>query len=249
MARRVELALAWGGAVWAVSFFIGMVPLAHWIPLPSPHDSALQVADMYRGRTDEIRAGLAIMFTGVIGFIFYASALASQCRRVKGAPASLRYVQVGSLGAMITFIILPIIIFIVAAFRPERSPEATQTLNDLGWISLIIAFVPFVAWVWAVGLTIFCDESEEPVFPRWAGYLCLFLGTMQIPPVMLIFFKTGPFAWNGLMSWWLPATDFFTFVIVTLILTVRAINAEHRDAGAHASVGAAASSPRPVPAA
>lgn len=222
--RRVELAMVYGGLVWCVMFFIGMVPLAGWIPLPSPNDSADQVAAMYREDTNALRAGLAVIFTGTIGFILYAAAIASQCRRIKGAPTAARYAQVGSIGACTVFIILPVIVWMTTAYRPdERSPADIQMFNDFGWIMFIVAFVPFVAWVWSTGLAILCDESEEPLFPRWAGYLCMLLGTLQIPPFLLIFFKTGPFAWNGLMSWWVPATDFFTFMIVMLVLTIRAI--------------------------
>jgi hypothetical protein len=104
--------------------------------------------------------------------------------------------------------------------------EDIQLLNDLGWIMFIVGFVPFVAWAWSIGLAILTDYSKAPIYPRWAGYLCLFLGTVQIPPVMLVFFKTGPFAWDGLMSWWIPATDFFTFFLVMFVLTLRAIRAQ-----------------------
>jgi uncharacterized membrane protein len=219
--------MTWAGLAWALLFFVGMVPLAHWIPLPSPHDTAAQVAHMYRSRTDGIRAGLALIFTGTIGYIMFSAAIASQCRRIKGAPTALRYAQVGSLGACVILIVLPIIIWWTAAYRPyTRSAASIQLLNDLGWIGLIVGFVPFVAWVWSVALAILSDEDEQPLYPRWAGYLSLLLGTLQIPPVLLVFFKTGPFAWNGLMSWWVPATDFFTFVIVMLVLTLRAIKRE-----------------------
>jgi uncharacterized membrane protein len=227
MARKVEMGMAYAGLAWVLMFFIGMVPLAHWIPLPSPSDSATEVAAMYRDDTSGIRAGLAFIFVGMIGFILYASAIASQCRRIKGAPVAARYAQVGSIGAMVILIVLPIIIWWTAAYRPEtRSPADIQMLNDLGWIAFIVGFVPFVAWCWTVGISILCDESDTPVYPRWAGYLSLLLGTLQIPPVLLVFFKTGPFAWNGLMSWWVPATDFFTFFLVMFYLTIKALKAQ-----------------------
>jgi hypothetical protein len=216
--------MTWAGLVWAVLFFVCFIPLSHWIPLPSPHASGAAVAHRYRSRTTGIRAGLALAFVGMIGYVMFSAAIASQCRRIKAAPAALRYAQVGSIGACTILIVLPIIIFWTAAFRPEsRSPQLIQLLNDLGWISLIVGFVPFVAWAWSVGLAILSDQDEVPLYPRWAGYLCLFLGTLQIPPVLLVFVKTGPFAWNGLMSWWVPATDFFTFIFVMLVLTLRAI--------------------------
>ncbi|WP_372787871.1 hypothetical protein [Paraconexibacter sp.] len=224
MGRKIELGMTWAGLVWVILFFIGMVPLANWIPLPSPSDTAAEVQAMYVDHTNSIRAGLALIFTGTIGYILFSAAIASQCRRIKGAPTALRYAQVGSIGACTLLIIVPIIIWFTAAYRPEvRSAESIQLLNDLGWIMFIVGFVPFVAWVWTVGLAILSDEDADPLFPRWAGYLCMLLGTLQIPPILLVFFQTGPFAWNGLFSWWIPATDFFTFFLVMLVLTLRAI--------------------------
>lgn len=224
MGRRIEQGLTWAGVFWIVCFFIGMVPLAGWIPLPSPNDTAAEVQAMYREDTDLLRAGLGLIFASTIGYLLFCGALASQTSRIAGAPKGLRYAQIGSLGACTILIIVPIIIWFTAAYRPEdRSAESMQLLNDLGWIMFIVGFVPFVVWVWTVGLSILCDEDADPLYPRWSGYLCLLLGTLQIPPVLLIFFQTGPFAWNGIFSWWIPATDFFTFMLVMIYLTLKAI--------------------------
>ncbi|MGB8390637.1 MAG: hypothetical protein WCE76_23335, partial [Mycobacterium sp.] len=69
---------------------------------------------------------------------------------------------------------------------------------------------------------ILSDVTPEPIFPRWSGYLSIFVALVQIPPVMLVFFKTGPFAWDGLISWWLPAIDFFGWIVVMMVLTATA---------------------------
>jgi hypothetical protein len=49
-----------------------------------------------------------------------------------------------------------------------------------------------------------------------------------VSATFLIYFKTGPFAWNGVFSWWLPATDFFLWFLVMTVLTTRAINSKYR---------------------
>jgi hypothetical protein len=43
---------------------------------------------------------------------------------------------------------------------------------------------------------------------------------------MLVFFKTGPFAWDGLISWWVPAVDFFGWAVVMMVLTAKAARRE-----------------------
>jgi hypothetical protein len=81
----------------------------------------------------------------------------------------------------------------------------------------------------ATGLAILCDTSTSPVFPRWSGYLGLLMGWIQVAASLLVYFKTGPFAWNGLVSWYIPLTDFFLWFVIMTVLTTKAINADHRD--------------------
>lgn len=38
---------------------------------------------------------------------------------------------------------------------------------------------------------------------------------------LVFFFKDSPFAWNGLLAWWLFLLDFFSWVVVTTVLVLR----------------------------
>jgi len=121
-------------------------------------------------------------------------------------------------------------IWSTAAFRPgEWAPELVQAFNDFGWICFLWGWVPFVTWYMTTGVAILCDtDRTDPVFPRWSGYLSLVLGLGQSSASFLIFTKTGPFAWDGLFSWWLPATEFFIWFVVITGLTTKAINKQYR---------------------
>lgn len=37
------------------------------------------------------------------------------------------------------------------------------------------------------------------VFRRWVGYLNIWAALLLAPAVLIYFFKTGPFAWNGIL--------------------------------------------------
>jgi len=80
----------------------------------------------------------------------------------------------------------------------------------------------------ATSAAILCDTSATPVVPRWSGYLGLVMGLAQASASFLIYFKTGPFAWNGLFAWWLPATDFFAWFVIMTVLTIKAIDNQDR---------------------
>ncbi|GAA0617573.1 hypothetical protein GCM10009547_19800 [Sporichthya brevicatena] len=58
------------------------------------------------------------------------------------------------------------------------------------------------------------------------------MGTGQMSATFLVFFKNGPFAWDGVFSWWAPATWFFIWFASMTVLTIRAINAQYAPSAA-----------------
>lgn len=223
MNRKMDSWFAWSGIPFVTLFVVGMVAFAGFVPPPSPTSSADEIAAIFRDNTNGIRFGLVLVFLATILFLFYGAELAHQTRRIAGASRALCYVQIASVSAAVLIIDIPVMLWWTAAFRPERPAEFLRLLNDLGWMIFIVGFVPYVAWALAVGLAILSDVASVPIFPRWSGYLSVFVALVQIPPVMLVFFKTGPFAWDGLISWWLPAIDFFGWIVVMMVLTATAV--------------------------
>jgi hypothetical protein len=231
MKRFVELACAWGGVVFAVLFGVGFIGIARFVPPLHPSDTAEQTAAIFRADTNAIRTGLLVCYVGCAFFLAFGASISAQTRRIPGVPVVLIHLQVAAFASAMLLIAGPLMIWWVAAFRPdETSAEMIQMLNDFGWISFLVGWVPFVTWYMATGTAILCDTSTDPVYPRWAGYLGLVLGLGQTSASFLIYFKTGPFAWNGLFSWWLPATEFFTWFVIITVLTTKAINKSYRTA-------------------
>lgn len=225
MNRRIELGCAWSGVPFVVLFFAGFLLLARWVPPVGPSLSATRLVARYQEHTNSFRLGLALAFIGSIFFLTFGVGIAHQTRRIKGAASLLFHLQIVSVAAAVIILILPIMIWWTAAFRLERSPELTQLLHDLGCIIFVVGFVPYVTWALGVGVSILSDSSQNPLFPRWSGYLSLLVAFIQIPPVVLVFFKTGPFAWNGVFSWWTIMFAFFAWIVAMIVVTIQAIDA------------------------
>ncbi len=118
---------------------------------------------------------------------------------------------------------LPAFLWTTAAFRPQRSPEITQALVDLGWLFFITPIAPFILQYVTLAIAIFRDKRPRPAFPRWAAYLQLWVSLSFVPAIGAMFLKTGPFAWNGLLVWWIPFAMFTGWFVLMITLTWRAV--------------------------
>lgn len=228
MKRASELICIWGGVAFSVLFGVGFLGVAGFVPPLSPADTAQETAAIFRDNDVSIRAGLLLCNVGAMFFLAFGAAIAGQTRRIRGVAPTVVYLQVGGFSAGLILIVMPFFMWFAAAYRADTwSAESIQLLDDLGWISFLAGFPPFVMWFIGTGMAILSDIAEVPLFPRWAGWLAIFLGSAQSTAMMLVFFRTGPFAWDGVFAWWLPATEFFTWFIVITVLMLKAVGSDY----------------------
>jgi hypothetical protein len=229
MRRRTQL-LCVRCAVPMVIMLFGGLTLAGFIDPLAPLSGAAAIAHVYRTHTDRIRIGLAFSFLSIILIFPFGGAVTAQARRIEGAAPVLAYTQIAGLASGSLIFILPWCFWETAAFRPDRAASQIQLLNDVGWIIFTFSFVAFTAWNWALGLAILSDWRSKPIFPRWAGYYNIFVGVSFIPDIFVVFFKTGPFDWRGVIPYWEPFAVYGVWILVMMVLTVKAINREAEEA-------------------
>jgi hypothetical protein len=216
---------AYSGIICVLLFFGGFVA-AGFLPPLSPSMSAAQVAAHYQAHASGIRFGAGLIFLSSMFYVWFTAVIAGQTRRIPGVhPTVINAVLAGGAFACLTFLV-PALMFVVTAFRPDRSPDATLLLNDMSWIILVMPWAPFMAQYFAFAFAILSDPRPQPLFPRWLAYFNIWAELMFTPAIVLPFFKTGPFAWNGLFVFWIPAVVFGTVFIVDTIFLLKAINSE-----------------------
>lgn len=164
---------------------------------------------------------------GLVFFVPFTAAISVQLKRIEGQHTPLSYAQLG-IGCTLPVAFFPALYYFqVAAYRPERSAEAVQTLNDMGWLPFTgIVYAIFVQNL-VIGIAVLSDRRGSPVFPRWYGYFCLWTALLYCPASLDVFFQAGPLAWNGLFSWWLSLVAFFAWIVVTVVITLQAITRQH----------------------
>jgi hypothetical protein len=213
---------AFSGIICPLLFFGGLL-LCGFLPPLRPGASAIEIATHYQQHATGIRFGTALILLASMFYIAYSGAIYGQIRRIPGSGHTAAGVNLaGGAVAAVTFMI-PAMLWAVTAFRPDRSPEATQMLNDVAWFIVVMPWAPFMAQNFAFAFATLSDSRQRPLFPRWLGYLNIWATLVYTPAIVLQFFKSGPFAWDGVFVFWLPAVVFGIQFVSNTVLLLKAV--------------------------
>lgn len=232
--RKIQTVCAFCGLAFVVLFFGGWGLLGGFIPLISGADSAAEVAAQYSEHVIRHQIGLIIGMTSIAFTIPFFVVISLQMKRTELRTPVLAILQLAS-GVIVTVVLMiPMLMFVGGTFRPDRSPELTQLVNELSYIMIILPWPPLIGQLVPLIIAIFTDRRTVPVFPRWLGYYNTWVAILLLPASMIIFFKTGPFAWTGLVGFWIPAAVFGSWYLVMTVMVLRAVRQEAE--AAHACV-------------
>jgi hypothetical protein len=213
----------WCGVAYLVLLFIGWGAAAGFLPPTHPSDSAAQIAKLFGEDHTRIRIGMVVIMVAALAFIPFAAVCAQYVSRVEKGPGVLTYTFLLSAAGNMMLTFYPAIWWLTAAFRPDRAGDLTQLVNDMAWIQFLGGVTIYLAMPLTIMIVALCDSSEAPVFPRWAGWANMWFAISITPDQLLFFFKTGPFAWNGLFGVWLPILWFGGFFVVNVIVVRQAV--------------------------
>jgi hypothetical protein len=245
MNRRIRLLLTRSAIPLVILMFGGLIYSGFIVPVPPSNNAAQEVAQ-YTEDNFRIKAGLVISFMAVLLLLAFGAGIAGQIRKIKNLPPALTYMQVASVGSASLIFVIPWIFWQTAAYRLDRAPSEILLLNDLGWMSFVFPYIAFTAWNFAIALSIFCDTAKNPVYPCWMAYYNIFVGLSFVPDQFIPFFKSGVFAWNGLIPYWIPFVIYGIWILVTMTMTVKAIRREEAEETAALTGSIPAQSPVPT---
>lgn len=222
MTNGAQAFCGWCGIGTIVMLVIGLGPLAHMTPPPSPLIEAEEIAAHFRQNATGILAGSFLVNIAVALSIALVAGISAEIRRMEGASAPvLGYVQLATGTAASIFLMLPAMILSVAAFRPERSAETILMLHDFATFATFLPFSVATMEAWVIAAAIFADRSARPIFPRWLGILNMLAGLSYVPMGLVAIFKTGLFASNGLLGWWVPTIIVAPWYVIMGIHLIR----------------------------
>jgi hypothetical protein len=231
VSTRVQTLCAWCGPAATLTWLLGFWVLAGFIPPPSPHESAQQIVALYKSNTTGIRLGLVVTMMGAAVMGPFVAVISEQLKRIEGRVWPLAKAQLGLGSIVILLFIIPNMLMEAAAFRPDRDPNIILALNDAAWLPFVGAAMPTIVQLLVIALAIFQDR-EQKVFPRWLGYFNVWVAVLFVPTFLIYFFKHGPFAWNGLLAFWMALVIFCAWFVIMFVALLRAIRGQESELSA-----------------
>jgi len=219
---------AWSGIACVAVFLVGFGLIAGFISPPAPTLTGAQLARLFTDDAVRIRLGMIVSLFAAALLASWSAVITVQMKRMQRRVAALAYTNLAVGALFVLEFIISLIIWESMTFR-ARDPQVLLAMNDTAWLLFVAITSTPVLQTLAIGTAIFLDTADNrstPVFPRWAGYLNFWVAMLFLPGTVTVFFHTGPFAWNGVLTWYLPLSVFATWMVIMSILLLRAIAAE-----------------------
>jgi hypothetical protein len=222
--------LVWVTLVMATIYSLAYYFLLRFWPPPSPSLTAAQVVALYAQHNIEFRFGVFIMIVSGAFYLPWAVVLSIQmAHEEKGLPVwAITQALASTIG---TFLFaFPPVLWGVAAFSVDRDPGLTVMMNDFAWLTFVTpsSFFPFqILPIAAVAFSVKADEVNT-AFPRWLGWVMVWVAITGTSGAIAQLFKSGPFAWNGLVPFYIPVGIFGGWFCVQAYYLLKAIGYQER---------------------
>lgn len=220
-----EWILLWTLPVVAVLWLSAFVLFPGFVPPMSPAMSAEEVAAFYRdpGNLPRIRYGMILFNWFAVGWIPVLALLVLQIRRMAHRTPIFSYAIIACAAGGPTIFLMANLFWLLAAFRPMRDPQLTLMFNDLAWVTFSSQVGFLIAQSVILALAIHLDRQERPVFGRWVAHFNLVIAALLAPAAFAGAATTGPFAWDGLLTFWVRNVAIGVWILVMAVVLGRAI--------------------------
>jgi hypothetical protein len=224
---------AWSIVPFVITYIIGFVMIARFVPPTSPMIEGADLVAFYDNNRLGIQIGQLIGLVASAFVLVWPGAISAQMARIeKGPLPMLSLMQYGAATVLAMLFMLCSLIWSIAAYRPDISADNLRLLHDSGWLIFVMAYPEYIVQLGCIGIVGLADRRAQPFLPRWACYITFLTAFTGIGGGFSTFVKSGPFAWDGLIGFWVPVVVFLAWmVLVMLPCLLKAIAREAAEAG------------------
>lgn len=231
----------WCSWIFSALTAIGWLGIAHfWAPLPA--DAGLEATKLWFSETHHWGTiiGCTIFYIAC-GFLVPASIqFGLMLAKIEGRR------PLWSITTTVSGIFISLIIFmnacawIVCAYRPETSADVIQSWYDWAWFAFLLGWIYLAVEMVATGIVELQDTREQPMIPRWLTWFTFAGAASLLTAAGPAFFKSGPFAYNGLLGFYVPMVVWGLYLNLTAWYMSKELDREAAEAQATARTQTAA---------
>lgn len=230
MSQRMGLYCSW---IFAALTAIGWLGIAHFYA-PAPADLGIDATKTWFSETYRWRTiiGCTIFYIACDFLVPASIQFGIMLAKIEG-----RW-PLWSITAAVGGIFISIIIFmnacawIVTAYRPETSADVIQSWSDWAWMAFLLGWIYLVVEMLATGIVELMDRRPEPMIPRWLTWATFAGAAGELTAMGPAFFKSGPFAYHGLLGFYMPMTIWGLYLVLTTWYMLKALKREEAAAQA-----------------
>jgi hypothetical protein len=211
--QKIGLACTWAFTVLTV---IGWLGIAHfWMPARA--DLGLEATKLWF--TEEHRAGVLIgcsLFYVAAGLLTPGSIqFGIMLAKIEGR-WPLWSLTTATCGVFISLIVFfNACAWLVAAYRPETGADVIQSWNDWAWFAFLLGWIYLSIEMLATAFVELQDDREQPMVPRWFSWFTIAGAVGIVSAAGPAFLKSGPFAYHGLLAFYMPVAVWGVYLNVT----------------------------------
>jgi len=225
--QRDQWVCWWSLPIFYNLFGLIFVYLGKLMPPPRPGLTTEEIVAFIQTNAASMQVAW-VLLTLSLGFASMSSGLiVVQMKRMSISPV-LPYAYLAALAvAALPGCLLCTTLFSLAAFRPERDPEIIALLYDTGLLSFVGSLGCFATQYSIFAIAIFLDKNR--IFPRWLGYMSIWGAVTELVAAPIWIFRDGPYAWDGLISFYLGTVIFVVWEFFLVSGLYKAIKRQERE--------------------
>lgn len=229
--------MAWCGPVFFIVFFFLWGLLARNFPPAAASLTADQIYAHYIQYGLAIRIGMSVCMVAGAFYVAWSVAVSRVMRRIEGPDGMMANLEMMGGTATFTPIVVACGMWLAASVEaPNLQPEIVHLLYWMAWLIIDLAYMVTTFQMFGASIVFLRDPREKPLIPKWVSWWG-FITCVSFFPVSLIpFFKTGPFAFNGLFNFWVAFPTWYIWIVSMSICIIKAINRLEIEDGARQEV-------------
>lgn len=208
-----ELFGAWSAPIFTVLTVVGFLVAAHFYDPAAAHLDPSQLAAFYAERALAVEIGMSLFCLATAFLTIFCVQLGIMLWRLEGRSPLMAVTQVLGGFGVVLLIFISCCLWIGAAYRADvAEPDVTVALNDAAWFGFLIGWVMLSLQMAATAAITLRAPEGEALVPRWVSWASVVGAVLLVTANGCAVTKTGPFAWDGVLGYYLPMAIWGTWL-------------------------------------